>query len=46
MDSGLGLYQADEKAIEARIKDCIEMVRLGMATQSGHGDAETRGTGE
>jgi len=31
MDSGLGLFQADEKAIEARIKDCIEMVRLGMA---------------
>jgi hypothetical protein len=27
----LGLYQADEKVIEARIKDCIEMVRLGMA---------------
>ncbi|MBT8406694.1 MAG: TetR/AcrR family transcriptional regulator [Deltaproteobacteria bacterium] len=32
MDSGLGLYQADEKVVEARIKDCIEMVRLGMAT--------------
>ena len=32
MDSGLGLFQADEKAIEARIKDCIEMVRLGMAS--------------
>jgi AcrR family transcriptional regulator len=32
MDSGLGLFQADEKVIEARIKDCIEMVRLGMAT--------------
>jgi hypothetical protein len=38
----LGLYQAEEKVIEERIKDCIEMVRLGMATQSGHGDAETR----
>ena len=37
MDSGLGLYQADEKVIEARIKDCIEMVRLGMAT----GDSPT-----
>ncbi|MCG6945478.1 MAG: TetR/AcrR family transcriptional regulator [Deltaproteobacteria bacterium] len=32
MDSGLGLYQADEKVIEERIQDCIEMVRLGMAT--------------
>jgi hypothetical protein len=32
MDSGLGLYQAGDKVIEERIKDCIEMVRLGMAT--------------
>jgi hypothetical protein len=32
MDSGLGLYQADEKVIEERIEDCIDMVRLGMAS--------------
>jgi hypothetical protein len=31
MDSGLGLFQADEAAIEVRIKDCVELVRLGMA---------------
>jgi hypothetical protein len=31
MDSGLGLFQANEAAIEARIRDCVEMVRLGMA---------------
>ena len=31
MDSGLGLFQAEDAVIEARIKDCIEMVREGMA---------------
>jgi AcrR family transcriptional regulator len=31
MDSGLGLFQAEDAVIEERIKDCIEMVRLGMA---------------
>jgi len=31
MDSGLGLFQANEEVIEARIEDCVEMVRLGMA---------------
>jgi hypothetical protein len=31
MDSGLGLYQADEKVVESRIKDCIALVRQGMA---------------
>ena len=44
MDSGLGLYQADEKVIEARIEDCIEMVRLGMAaggSPSGYPAAES-----
>ena len=46
MDSGLGLFQAEDAVIEARINDCIEVVRLGMTAQSGHGDAETRGQGE
>ena len=32
MDSGLGLFQAEDAVIEERIKDCIEMVRLGMAS--------------
>ncbi len=31
MDSGLGLFQADDAAVEERIKDCVELVRLGMA---------------
>ena len=40
MDSGLGLFQADEAALEVRIRDCVELVRRGMA---GRGtDAETR----
>jgi hypothetical protein len=28
----LGLFQAEDAVIEERIKDCIEMVRLGMET--------------
>ncbi len=31
MDSGLGLFQANEAVVQARIRDCVEMVRLGMA---------------
>ena len=31
MDSELGLFQAEETVIEKRIKDCIEMVRVGIA---------------
>jgi hypothetical protein len=37
MDSGLGLFQAEDAVIEERITDCIEIVRLGMAT----GDSPT-----
>jgi TetR/AcrR family transcriptional regulator len=32
MDSGLGLFQANEEVIERRIEDCINIVRLGMAS--------------
>jgi len=38
MDSGLGLFQAEERVIQARIQECIEIVRLGMASQGGRGD--------
>jgi AcrR family transcriptional regulator len=31
MYPGLRLFQANEAAIEARIKDCVELLRLGMA---------------
>jgi AcrR family transcriptional regulator len=31
MDSGLGLFQADEAALEVRIRDCVDLVRRGMA---------------
>ena len=31
MDSGLGLFQANEEVIQRRIEDCINIVRLGMA---------------
>jgi AcrR family transcriptional regulator len=37
MDSGLDLFQANEKVILERIEDCVEIVRLGMAT----GDSPT-----
>ena len=37
MDSGLDLFQASEKVIQARIDDCVEIIRLGMAT----GDSPT-----
>jgi hypothetical protein len=36
MDPGLGLFQANAAAIQARIKDCVELLRLGMAA----GEAE------
>ena len=32
MDSGLGLFQANEEVIQRRIEDCITIVRLGMAS--------------
>jgi AcrR family transcriptional regulator len=32
MDPGLDLFQANEKVILARIEDCVDIVRLGMAT--------------
>jgi len=32
MDSGLGLFQANEEIIQRRIEDCVNIVRLGMAT--------------
>lgn len=32
MDSGLGLFRANEEVIEARIEDCVEIVRQGMAS--------------
>ena len=44
MDSGLGLFQADEATIEAKIRDCVTLVRLGMA--AGDTDAVTRGRGD
>ena len=31
MDSGLGLFQANEEVIRRRIEDCVDIVRLGMA---------------
>ena len=31
MDSGLGLFQANDATIEARISDCVELVRLGVS---------------
>jgi hypothetical protein len=31
MDSGLGLFQANEEIVQIRIEDCMEIVRLGMA---------------
>jgi len=37
MDSGLGLFQANEEVLQARIQDCVEIVRLGMAS----GDSST-----
>jgi len=46
MDSGLGLFQADAKVIHARIEDCVEIVRLGMATRRGQGDTGTGRRGE
>lgn len=32
MDSGLDLFQANKEVVEARIEDCVEIVRLGMAS--------------
>jgi AcrR family transcriptional regulator len=32
MDPGLDLFQANEKVILSRIEDCVDIVRLGMAT--------------
>ena len=32
MDSGLGIFQANEKVIQAKIDDCVSIVRLGMAS--------------
>jgi AcrR family transcriptional regulator len=37
MDSGLGIFQANEKVIQAKIDDCVSIVRLGMAS----GDSPT-----
>ena len=34
MDSGLGLFQANEEVIQGRIEDCVNIVRLGMATSA------------
>ena len=40
MDSGLGLFQADEAVIRARIQDCVELVKCGMAA-GGSPDGES-----
>ena len=34
MDSGLGLFQANEEVIQRRIEDCVNIVRCGMATST------------
>ena len=38
MDSGLGLFQANDEAIQARIEDCVKIVRLGMCSSTHRGD--------
>jgi AcrR family transcriptional regulator len=38
MDSGLGLFQANDEAIQARIEDCVKIVRLGMSSSTDRGD--------
>jgi TetR/AcrR family transcriptional regulator len=34
MDSGLGLFQANEEVVERKIEDCINIVRFGMAASA------------
>jgi AcrR family transcriptional regulator len=34
MDSGLGLFQADQAAIEQRISECVELLQRGLAAKA------------
>jgi AcrR family transcriptional regulator len=43
MDSGLGLFQADDEIIRGRIEDCVDLVRRGLEVGgSAAGDSTTK----